>query len=152
VPINEDPSLRPVVLRNGFRGLRPVGRVMKVERVMIAWDEDDDGRVTKVLVTDDFDRWLRENGTFDCSGGACYSDWCVTVKERSHNTEFPDQVFDPFGTFAGMLASGFATRKVMWEAVRQFAMIDRCDWARRMLFTLAGEWRQADIMLALVDR
>jgi hypothetical protein len=141
----DDPDLVHEADATGFMGARPAGPLMKAADVRIAWNEGEDGRISEVLITDDFDDWRRRNEPFSLTGSACYSDWSVPMKDRAHSSHMPDQLFDPLGTFATMMSCGFSSRRVLWSTLRQFASIDQCQWARRILFALGGEWGERDL-------
>lgn len=118
---------------------------MKAAEACIGFNVDSDFRITEILITDDADLWRRKSERFEMTGGACYADWCVPPSKRRVLGWAPDQLFDPLGTFGSFLAFGFASRRAMLSCIAQFAALDSCFWARRILFAISGEWTQKDI-------
>lgn len=60
----------------------------------------------------------------DCDAGNSCADWCDGTDLRS----------TPAGVFGGMLLDGgFASPDEMVKALRQFAKIEQCEWAREVL-------------------
>jgi hypothetical protein len=139
-----DDSIDHRVSKNGFMESAPKG-AMKAKDVFIAYEPDDKGRIFDILVTDDDEEWRRHNARFSATTGRCYANWCIPLAERKGPAFGPDQSFDPAGVFGTLLSSGFTNRGVFRRALYEFARIDECDWARRMLFAIDGEWSVQDL-------
>jgi hypothetical protein len=128
----------------GFAERGPVSGLIPAKKARIAWDHGVDGRITKVLVTANGKEWRRAD-RFSGAGGACFAGWMKPISKRTVPDFGPDQFHDPAGTFGTMLAAGFATKRALREALKQFAKIDACGWARRMLFAIDGEIEHSDL-------
>ncbi|MBX3498433.1 MAG: hypothetical protein KF889_03250 [Alphaproteobacteria bacterium] len=50
-----------------------------------------------------------------------------------------DPRMTPDGIFAGMLVDGFASTKSLIQALREFALVEECDWARRFLAAMPAD-------------
>lgn len=142
----DDPEIRHFRGASGFMESAPKGNFIDAHKVRIAWNTNDDGRVTEVFLTDDFDHWLRHSERYHASGGDCYTEWMVPLAVRkTPSGDIPDQAYDPAGVFGTLLSHGFVTKDALRNAILQFAQIDNCEWARRMLFALDGELSASDL-------
>jgi hypothetical protein len=142
----DDPDIRHFQGASGFMESAPKGDFFDAHKVRIAWNTDDDGRVIDVFLTDDFEYWLRHSDSYHASGGDCYAEWMVPlVNRKTPGGDIPDQAYDPAGTFGTLLSHGFATKGALRGALLQFAQIDNCEWARRMLFAIEGELIASDL-------
>lgn len=130
---------------SGFYEAFPPHALVPAKSVRIGWNTNDAGNVIEVLVTADREAWSGLAHDLDMSGGDCYSDWCVPVGQRTNGQMGPDQLFDPSGAFGTLLASGFASKRVLRDTLIQFAKIEEASWARRMLFAIEGEWSDSDL-------
>lgn len=130
---------------SGFYETFPPHNLIPAKLARIGWNTNDEGKVIEVLIVGDRQAWSVLCRDLRMSGGGCYSDWCVPVHERDGDDNGPDQLFDPGGAFGTLLASGFASKRVLRDALIQFAKIEEATWARRMLFAIEGEWNDADL-------
>ncbi len=89
---------------------------MKAEEVHIWWNMDQ-GKVTDVLV---IDRHIIVPG-YQYSDGACWVGWM----------DHPG--FGPEAVFGNLVRLGFKNSSYAEKAIRQFALVDQCRWARNML-------------------
>lgn len=90
--------------------------MMPAENVHIWWNTSG-GRVTEVLVTTSWE--LQKGHQFN--DGACWTGWMDSPG------------FGPEAVFGKLVMIGFLTPDHARNAIRQFAGIDRCPWARNML-------------------
>lgn len=90
--------------------------MMPARQVHIWWNISAD-RVTEVLVTTS---WEIQKG-FQFNDGSCWVGWMDSPE------------FGPEAVFGKLVIIGFLTPAHAREAIRQFARIDRCRWARNML-------------------
>ena len=95
---------------------QPESAMMRAEDVHIWWNMDH-GRVTDVLV---IDRHTVIPG-YQCSDGACWVGW------MDHPGFGPEEVFGK------LVRLGFKNASYVEQAIRQFARVDQCQWARNML-------------------
>lgn len=110
-----------------------VGGLIPVETARIFWSHGpaphrhacdvyvSTSALPQTLVDDEYfsQRWW-------CVVGDCDVGWLV------------DPQYTPEAVFGELLESGFASRAEMLNALRQFAWIDTCSWARLMLARLGG--------------
>jgi hypothetical protein len=97
----------------------------------ILWSEDDKGKVIAVRVIHYRNTESQEKiaESYDSSGGADTYGWLT----------YAHPCANPAALFASLaFGKGFADRAVATECVREFAQLDGCEWARRMLAALVN--------------
>lgn len=115
-------------------------RLIEAEHVVVYWDKGPDYKSVsnlcvaycprEVMTEKDFDIWWAWD-TFDCVMGNCCTGW-PAGKHSSGETD--DYGNCPTGLFGHLLNSGFTDKEEMTRALREFARIKECHWARRMLW------------------
>lgn len=109
----------------------------RAKDVTFVWGEDDKMRITEVRV-------VRHVGDtdHDARGAAALLD-AEAFPHSFGRVEFGwmdgDPRMTPDGVFAGMLVDGFASTKHFIRALREFATVQECDWARRFLAAMPGD-------------
>ncbi len=83
-------------------------------------------RVTDLVVVEITARnkdtdWWAYSERYDCSDGNCWSGWATA---DGHGPEV---------VFRGLLVTGFKSPDHLIDAIREFAKIRQCRWAREML-------------------
>jgi hypothetical protein len=105
--------------------------------VSFVWGEDDDMRITEVRVVrhvggGDHDvegaQAIFDTDAFPNAFGADHEGWMEG-----------DPRMTPDGVFAGMLVDGFASSRHLIRALRAFAKVRECDWARRFLAAMPAD-------------
>lgn len=89
----------------------------------IAWRLDSDGRVCWVGAF--FYGMAPPDIYFDGDAGACFADWLSG-----------DPCLTPEGVFIHLEEMGFSSPDVRLNALREFAQIEGCSWARIMAAAL----------------
>lgn len=114
----------------------------RAKDVTFVWGEDDNMRITEVRVVrhvGDTDHDVRgeaaisDPDAFPNSFGAVAEGWMEG-----------DPRMTPDGVFAGMLVDGFASTRSLIQALREFATVQECDWARRFLAAMPGDVPKGD--------
>jgi len=109
----------------------------KAKDVTFVWGEDDKMRITEVRVlrhVGDMDhdarggRALFDTDAFPNSFGFVEAGWMEG-----------DPRMTPDGVFAGMLADGFSSARHLVRALKEFATVQECDWARRFLAAMPAD-------------
>lgn len=109
----------------------------RAKDVTFVWGEDNGMRITEV-------RAVRHVGDtdHDALGAAALFD-AEAFPNSFGRGEFGwmngDPRMTPDGVFAGMLVDGFASPKHVIRALREFAKVQECDWARRFLAAMPGD-------------
>ncbi len=112
-------------------------RQHKAKDVTFVWGYDDRMRITEVRVV----RHVGE-ADHDARGGPAIFDPDAFPNSFGHVEEGwmeGDPRMTPDGVFAGMLADGFASSKYLVRALKEFATVEECDWARRFLAAMPGD-------------
>jgi hypothetical protein len=83
-------------------------------------------RVTEVVVAEITERnkdtdWWTLDKRYECNDGNCWRGWAT------------DEGHGPEVVFRGLLVDGFKSPQHLIDAIRQFAKIRQCQWARDML-------------------
>jgi hypothetical protein len=130
---DRSPMLGRHKLGNGKDGL------IEAQHVTVYWDFGPDCKSVRnlsvvycprtVMTSRDFDIW-RDWDTFDCVMGNCCTDWPEGRDARGN----PDFENCPAGLFGHLLAYGFTDKDEITRALREFAHIKECPWAREMLW------------------
>lgn len=115
---------------------RPVLGIIPGKSVQIEWNDDDQRRMTELVVFDrssaspeEMDRFGRR---FISSHGACVAGWMDGRRARS----------TPEGQFIDWALDGFADEWTMLEALTQLGRIEEAGWARTMAEALRETLRQ----------
>ena len=90
------------------------------------WDDDEDGQITAVCVLDFRDTHLQES-VADGYGNSIGDDFFLWLSD-AHPTANPAGLFADFA-----FRCGFKSMAVMKECLREFAQLESCEWARKML-------------------
>jgi hypothetical protein len=96
------------------------------EHAQILWCENEEGKVSDICVVDYRDTELQEQMAkeYTSSNGADTAGWLSEV----------NPIANPAGLFAYLaFRCSFETAAVAMECVREFASIENCEWARKML-------------------
>lgn len=96
------------------------------EHAQILWNQGEDGKITDVCIVDFRDEKLQEQiaRNYENSNGADTSGWLTDIHPHAN----------PAGLFADLaFRCGFKSQAVATECVREFAQLDGCEWARKML-------------------
>lgn len=113
--------------------------LIEAKHVTVYWDFGPENKTVRnicvvycpreVMTTRDFDIW-RGWDTFDCVMGNCCSGW----PEGWDSSGKPDYENCPTGLFGHLLAYGFTDKDETTRALKEFARIKECSWAREMLW------------------
>jgi hypothetical protein len=114
----------------------PTSERYSAKDAYIGWSTNKKGEISDVLVTGDQGLWSLQRRSYQNSGGKCYANWMRHLKVP---TISPDDLFSPEGVFGSMLASGFATKSVLANALAQFAHLHEATWAGHMLLAMCCE-------------
>lgn len=105
-------------------------QMMDAANAQIEWNDDDQHRVTELVV---FDRtaispqdWEAHRRRYQASWGACNAGWMTDGYARS----------TPEGFMATLFRRGFADDDAMLNALDQFGQIKEAAWARTMAAAL----------------
>lgn len=142
-----------------FRHLLPEDGLYPAEDAMIYWNRDDKGRIKNVAVVFYPRKYMAEKNyddhpvqmmvsacyskeSFFNSSGNCSSYWMKYDNKKSPPPHDPEtnanSGFGPNEDFAGLKALGFASPEEEHRAIKEFARIRECQWARDMLLSLAA--------------
>jgi hypothetical protein len=103
-----------------------MNRYIPDEHAQILWNDGEDGKVVDFCIVDYRDTKLQSSiaDRYNNSNGADSADWLT----------HPHPFANPAGLFAYLaFRNGFFSKGAEIECVREFAQLESCEWARKML-------------------